>query len=107
MACEHGLGGGGIGSRGQHIDAIGRERGEDIHRLFGRFSRGEDNFRKADAQTAVMVHAGVAKVFEGEGGEALRGSLGSEGAAFDLGEQFQQRGRCHGFTGRLAAGWGC
>jgi hypothetical protein len=33
-----------------------------------------------------MVDAGVAEVFVGEGGEALGGGGGSEGAGLDLGE---------------------
>ena len=65
-------------------------------------TRGEDDFGKADAQTAVMVDTGVAEVFEGKVGEPLGGGLGSQGTAFDLGEQFQQIGRGHGSADSLS-----
>jgi hypothetical protein len=43
----------------------------------------------------VMIDAGVAEVFVGEGGEALGGGSGSEGAGLYCGEEFEESGFVH------------
>ena len=56
---------------------------------------GEDNFGEAGAQAAMVVDAGVADVLERQGRKALSGGFGGNGAAFDLGEEFEKGGRGH------------
>ena len=95
MLGEHNLGGCGFGARGKHIHTVGGEAREYLDRLLGSLACGEDDFGEAGAKTAVVVDAGVADVFEGEGREAFGGGLGRNGAAFDLGEELEKCGRCH------------
>jgi hypothetical protein len=54
-----------------------------------RFSLSIDDLGEAGAEGAVVVDAGVAEVFEGEIGEAVRGFGGAEVAAFYGGEKFE------------------
>jgi hypothetical protein len=49
-----------------------------------------------------MIDAGVAEVFVGEGGEALGGGSGSEGAGLDGGEKFEEGGFVHGVSLRVS-----
>jgi hypothetical protein len=60
-----------------------------------------DDFGEAGAEGAVMVDAGMAEVFVGEGGEALGGGGGGEGAGLYCGEEFEERGFVHGVTSKF------
>jgi hypothetical protein len=68
---EDGFGGGFVGAGGQDVGAGCGHAGEDFGGLGGGFSGGVDYFGEADAEPAVVIDAGVAKVFEGEVGETL------------------------------------
>ena len=83
---EYGFGGDFVNAGGEDVGAGGGHAGEDFGGLFGGFALCVDDLGEAGAEGAVMVDAGVAEVFVGEGGEALGGGGGSEGAGLDLGE---------------------
>ena len=67
----------GVGARGEDVSSGGGHAGEDFGGLLGRFALGVDDLGEAGAEGAVMIDAGVAEVFVGEGGEALGGGGGS------------------------------
>ncbi len=64
--------------------------GHDPGNLFGRFAFAVNDFRKALAQTAVMVHVGVAEVLAGQMLELLRGIVRGLNAGRYLLKQFQK-----------------
>jgi hypothetical protein len=88
MASENHRGGGPVGACGEDVGSGGGHAGEDFGGLLGRFALGVDDFGEAGAEASVMIDAGVAEVFVREGGEALGGGGGCEGAGLYCGEKF-------------------
>lgn len=65
---------------GEHVGASRRGAGEDLGDVLRRFSFRVDDLGDAEAQAAVMIDPGKARVFIGHGAEALKRRLGRERA---------------------------
>ena len=65
---------------GEHVGASSRGAGEDLGDVLRRFSFRVDDLGDAEAQAAVMIDAGKARVFIGHGAEALKRRLRRERA---------------------------
>ena len=89
------FGGGVVGAGGEDVGSGGGHAGEDFGGLLGGFALRVDDLGEASAEGAMMIDSGVAEVFVGEGGEALGGGGGSEGAGLDGGEKFEEGGFVH------------
>ena len=92
---DDGLGGGGVRACGQDVGSGGSHAREDFRCLDSGLSGGVDDLRKTRAKAAMMIDFSVADVFKWERSEAGGGIFGGEGAAFDFGEERQERGFIH------------
>ncbi len=70
--------------------APGEHGANDAGDLIGRFPASEDDFGKAPAERAMVVHFREAEVFEGQIAEALDGRGLSEAAGADVAKQLVQ-----------------
>ena len=107
MRRDEGRGGCRIDAGGQDIHTIVPQAGEDAEGLCGGLPCCVNHFRQAGAQTAVMVDAGMAEVFERQRRQAV-GSVGwRELAAFNFRQNLEECGGGHRGFSRYAARAAC
>jgi hypothetical protein len=87
-----------VGAGGENVVSRGCHASKNFSCLSGRFSSCVDDLGEPGSQGTVVVDAGVAKVFEGKRGEALRGGGGRKVATFDGGKEFEEGDFVHCFA---------